>query len=81
MFVTIVRNPTMYTDAKETAITKIAVWLIFIPILNLFTLFTTRGLVEYDKFCEMSLRKQKIFTTERKLDLNQKKNARSIVIG
>ena len=48
MFVTIVRNPTMYTDAKETAITKIAVWLIFIPILNLFTLFTKRGLVEYE---------------------------------
>ena len=59
MFVTIVRNPTMYTDAKEPAITKIAVWLIFIPILNLFTLFTTRGLVEYetlkilDKLMEM----------------------------
>lgn len=59
MFVTIVRNLTMYTDAKETAITKIAAELISIAILNLFTLFTTRGLVEYetlkilDKLMEM----------------------------
>ena len=48
MFVTIVRNLTMYTDVKETAITKIAVWLIFIPILNRLTLCTIRGLVVYE---------------------------------
>jgi hypothetical protein len=38
----------MYTDAKETAITKVAVWLIFIPILNRLTLCTIRGLVVYE---------------------------------
>lgn len=48
MFVTIVRNPIMYTDAKETVLTQIAAELISIAILNRLILCTIRGLVVYE---------------------------------
>ena len=48
MFVTIVRNPIMYTDAKESALTQIAAELISIAILNRLILCTIRGLVVYE---------------------------------